>query len=60
MNPACLRGNRNIAIINTMHLESAAFPGSSEHHTYIISFLLATCKGGKRQQWAIFGKKHRL
>lgn len=60
MNPACLRGNRNIAIINIMHLESAAFPRSSKHRTYIILFLLATCKGGKRQQWAIFGEKHCL
>lgn len=58
MNSACLRGNRNIAIINIMHLESAAFPRSSKHCTYIILFLLATCKGSKRQQWAIFrGKK---
>lgn len=57
MNSACLRGNRNIAIINILHLESAAFPRSSKHCTYIILFLLATCKGGKRQQWAIFRKK---
>lgn len=57
MNPACLRGNRNIAIINIVHLESAAFPRSSKHHTYIILFLLATCKGGKRQQWAILWGK---
>lgn len=57
MNSACLHSNRNIAIINIIHLESAAFPRSSKHCKYIILFLLATCKGGKRQRWAIFRKK---
>lgn len=57
MNSVCLRGNRNIVIINIMHLESAAFPRSSKHCTYSILFLFAARKGGKRQQWAIFRKK---
>lgn len=57
MDSACLCGNRNSAIINIMHLESAAFPRSSKHCTYIILFLLATCKGSKREEQAIFRKK---
>lgn len=37
MDSAFLRGNRNIAIINILHLKSAAFSRSSKHRTYIIS-----------------------